>query len=134
MKEYYLYDSDFRDLERTGAFATMLFAASSGCLGFAADILVGIAFAENISPAVKAEWGAYRNVALVLAIVFFLFGTFLTLSGYNRVEQLKSQTSHGTETYVPRSRFRLALNVIVVIAAIGVGIFIGHFLLGVAVP
>jgi hypothetical protein len=64
MKEYYLYDSDFRDLERTGAIAALLFAVASDCFGSAGNVLVGIEFADNIPAAKLAEWSAYRNVAL----------------------------------------------------------------------
>jgi len=125
MKEYYLYDSDFRDLGRTGAFAAFLFAAASGCLGFGANAWVGLAFAENVPETVRLEWSLYRNISFGLAVIFFFFAIYLTLSGYNTIEQLKAQTRHGTETYVPLSRFRIAIGALFLVAALGVGIWIG---------
>jgi hypothetical protein len=65
-----------------------------------------------------------------VAIICFFSGVLLTLSGYNRVEQLKAQTSHGSETYVPRSRFLIALGVIALLAAAAIGVFIGRIVFG----
>jgi hypothetical protein len=125
MKEYYLYDSDFRDLARTGLFATICFTIASACLGFAINIHKDLAFNAGLAAPVIAEWTAYRTVAIGAGIVAFIGGVILTLSGYSRVEQLKAETSHGTDTYVPRKWYMIALVCTVGLAILGAGIWIG---------
>lgn len=116
MKEYYIYDSEFRELKRTGAIATVLFAVGSACLGFAINVQVGMAFAEKIPDAVKAEWSSYKTTALILTILFYFFGVLTSLNGYNQVERIKSETSHGDEKYEPKSRYKIALWALVFLA------------------
>ena len=125
MKEYYFYDSDIKNLGRTGALATLLFAAASGCLGFGANALVGLSFAENIPDTVKHDWTIYKNISFAAAIIFFVIAAILTLDGYDTVEQLKGQTRHGTEAYIPRSRFKIMIGGLMLAAMLGLGIWIG---------
>jgi hypothetical protein len=125
MKEYYFYDSDIKNLSKTGALATLFFSTASACLGFAANALVGLAFAENVPQAVKHDWIIYKNISLVATLAFFIIAAYLTLDGYDTVEQLKGQTRHGDETYTPRSRFRLMKGAVVPAVALAIGIWIG---------
>ncbi len=129
VKEYYIYDSEFRELKRTGAIATVLFAVGSAAMGFVGNIMVGLALSENVSDAVKSQWTAYRNAGLIAAAICYLFAIMAALSGYNRVEQIKAETSHGDEKYTPRSIYVVTLRVLAVLVVLGVGIGIGKYLI-----
>ena len=82
MKEYYIYDSELRQLKKTGAIATALYAIGSGAFGFA----INVPFAAN-----------YRNLALAVAGLCYLIATIQALSGYNRVEQIKRRRDEETK-------------------------------------
>jgi hypothetical protein len=128
VKEYYIWDSEFRELKKTGAVAALLFAAGSGLIGFAVNVQVGLAFAENASEIIKGQWGTYRNVAIIAAAICYLFGMFQALDSYDQVERIKAETSHGTEKYVAKSRYRITFRVLVLLAALVLGAILGRAL------
>jgi hypothetical protein len=117
VKEYYIHDSELRELKKTGAIATALYALGSAALGFAVNVHTGMAFAEKIASTVKAEWTVYRNLALAIAAICYLIATIQALGGYNRVEQIKAETSHGSEKYVPKPWYKVALWALIIIGA-----------------
>jgi hypothetical protein len=108
MKEYYVYDSEFRELKRTGVIATTLFALGSACMGFVVNTHLAIVFADKLSDQIKIEWTTYRNIGFMAALVFYFFGVMQALTGYNEVERIKTETSHDGEKYKPKSRFKVA--------------------------
>jgi hypothetical protein len=126
VKEYYVYDSEFRELKRIGAFAALLFAIGSAAIGFSVNAHMGMAFAENVPAALKAEWTLYRNVGIGVAALCYLFGAIQALTGYNEVERIKAQTLHGDERYVRKPWYWLALGAIILIAALALGIVLGR--------
>jgi hypothetical protein len=128
VKEYYIYDSEFRELKKTGAIATSLFAIGSAALGFAVNVHTGMTFAENVAAAVKLEWTIYRNTAFIVSAICYLLATIQALSGYNQVEQIKAQTSHGTEKYVPKPWYKILLWVLAVFGAAIIGMVLGKAL------
>src|ERR1700754_3390371 len=71
VKEYYIYDSEFRELKRTGAAATALYAFGLALLGFVVNVHTGMTFAENVPAMVKHDWTIYRNVALIGAVLCY---------------------------------------------------------------
>lgn len=121
VKEYYLYDSDFRELKTTGIVATSLFALGSAAVGFAVNVHTSMIFAENLKPVVKLEWTQYRNAAIIAAAILYLIAGLAAASGYNRVEQIKAETSHGGERYQPKSRYRVAMIGLALLSAAGIG-------------
>lgn len=125
MKEYYIYDSELRDLSRTGAFATGLFALGSACIGYWFNIQVGFALAEKVAPEILVQWTVYRNVSAVGAVFCYVVGAALALSGYNRVEKLKAETQHGPEKYEPKPWYRIALFLLVAVGLLIGGLYIG---------
>jgi hypothetical protein len=125
VKEYYIYDSELRELKKTGAIATALYAMGSAALGFAVNVFTGMTFAENIASTIKAEWIIYRNIALTVAVACYVIATIQALEGYNRVEQIKAETSHGDEKYVPKPRYRIALWALAIVGSAGGGLIGG---------
>lgn len=126
MKEFYVYDSEFRELKRTGAIAAILFAIGSALLGFAVNAHLGVTFAESLPVATKTQWVTYRNVAAVVALCCYVFAAIQALSGYNQVEQIKAQTSHGTERYQPKPWYRYAMAAIILAMALVMGALLGR--------
>jgi hypothetical protein len=108
--------------------ATIFYALSSACFGFAFNALVSMELSKGLEPSVMADWTAYRNIGLIIGSVLLLLAVLLTLDIYNRIEQLKSQTTHGTAAYVPRSAFKWAMLGLAIVAVLAVGIFIGRVL------
>jgi hypothetical protein len=121
VKEYYLYDSELRELKRTGALTTVLFAAGSALIGFVINTHLALIFADKLPDDVKIQWTTYRDVAVIGAVIFYFFGILLALSGYNEVERIKADTQHGTEKYVPKSRYKVGFWALAFLAAVLVG-------------
>src|ERR1700688_3693556 len=121
MKEYYIYDSEFRELKRTGATATILFAFGSACFGFALNVHLGIVFAGTLADDLKTQWISYEKIAFFIAVACYLFAILQTLSGYNQIEKIKAETSHGSEKYTPKRWYKFGIWALVFAAIFGVG-------------
>jgi hypothetical protein len=128
VKEYYLYDGDFRELKKAGAVATVLFAVGSACAGYALNVHLGLAFAENLPDAVKADWLLYKRIAIAIAALAYFFAIIQALTGYNRVEQIKAETLHGAERYTPKPWYWLAAWGVVAVGLVVGGIYVGSTL------
>ena len=128
VKEYYIHDSELRELKKTGAIATALYAIGSGAFGFAINVHTSLTFADKVETAIKAEWTNYRNLALAVAGLCYLVATIQALSGYNRVERIKAETSYGAEKYAPKPWYRVAFWALLLAAAVIVGGLIGRAL------
>jgi hypothetical protein len=124
MKEYYIYDTEFRELKRTGAIATILFALGSACMGFVVSAYVGLSLAEKIPDDVKTQWTVYKDLGFVATLIFYFLGVLESLVGYNQVERIKAETSHGTERYQAKSRYKVALWALVMLAFAVLGFFV----------
>lgn len=121
MKEYYIYDSEFRELKRTGGLAAILFALGSACMGFVVNTHLAIVFAEKLSDQLKIEWTTYRNIGLVAGFIFYFFAILQALTGYNEVERIKAETSHDGEKYIQKSRFKVAFWALTLLAVFVLG-------------
>ena len=109
VKEYYIYDNEFRELKRVGGLATALFAIGSAIFGFVINTHLGIVFADHLSDDIRAQWIVYRNIGIAAGVLCYFFAILQSLVGYNLVERIKAETSHGTEKYLPKSRYKIAL-------------------------
>jgi hypothetical protein len=108
MKEYYIHDSEFRELKKAGASATILFAIGSASIGFSANTHIALAFVDHLATDIKVQWEILRNVSVVIGLTCYVFAVIQSLVGYNLVERIKGETQHGGEKYEPKSRYKVA--------------------------
>lgn len=125
LREYYFNESDLRDISRSNAFATLLFTLSTASFGFALNVQKDIAFNPSAAAEVIATWTARQEIAAGLCVVLFTWASILSISNYNRIEEIKSETifSDG-HIYTPNRRYGVFLTIGLLVAA-----FVGGYLL-----
>lgn len=128
MKEYYIYDSEFRELKKVGGGAAVLFAIGSAAIGFAVNTHLGLIFADHLAAELKVQWETLRDIAVIIGIACYAFGVIQSLIGYNLVERIKAETQHGNQKYKPKSRYKIALWALVFVIFFALGGTIVWFL------
>jgi hypothetical protein len=87
-----------------------------------------MAFADHLASDVKAQWTLYRNISLIVGVTFYFFAGLQSLVGYNLVERIKAETSHGTEKYTPKPYYKIALWALIFLACGVIGFVARSFL------
>lgn len=125
LREYYFNESDLRDISRSNAFATLLFTISTASFGFALNIQKDIAFNPSAAPEVIATWTARQEIAAGICVALFIWASILSISNYNRIEEIKSETTFSDgHVYKPNRRYGVFLTIGLLAAA-----FVGGYLL-----